>query len=198
MPVPVAPATACLTLEVMPASGDFVDGEVCVEADEFPAPAPPAGRPGRSASDRLSVIGCGLPEAQSPARKPAHADDMPSDWAVAVSVTRLAPVGKALRRADPNGLLGSALSRALSPRDALCGLDPSVAVTVLPGTGTGLPPDGNAARGGCRRRVIRSAGGRRAGGAGRNRHRGAHGDTDTNETETRCFTHIPTPPSSHS
>lgn len=127
-------------------------GDCCwpVEDDLFvPPEVPPVGTPGRfspgrSARDRLSVSGCAFPVGvQSPAsRKPAHAADLPSADAVAVSVSRSAPFGRVAFMLDTSELAGlpaSALSRALAPRLAACGPVLFVAVTELSGTGTLLP-----------------------------------------------------------
>lgn len=94
----------------------------------------------RSDSPRLTVMGTGRPSVvHAPARNPAHAVDVPSEFAVAVTVTRSAPLGAdafspASSAAPSVGTLLSWLSKALSPRDSLCGLLLSVAVTTLLGT----------------------------------------------------------------
>lgn len=94
----------------------------------------------RSDNPRLTVMGTGRPSiVHAPARNPAHAVDVPSEFAVAVTVTRSAPLGAdafspASSAAPSVGTLLSWLSKALSPRDSLCGLLLSVAVTTLLGT----------------------------------------------------------------
>jgi hypothetical protein len=77
-------------------------------------------------------MGAAVPSLQPPVRKPAHADDVPSGLAVALSVTRLAPEGSALFIADPSagpmaGTLFSAFSTVDRPRDPFRGPELSVA-----------------------------------------------------------------------
>jgi hypothetical protein len=118
------------------------------DADEFAEPevpdVPPVS-PSSVDSDRSRVMGAAVPSLQPPARRPAHADDVPSGLAVALSVTRLAPEGLALFIADSSagptvGTLFSALSTEDRPRDPFCGLVLSVAETEFCGTGTWTPP----------------------------------------------------------